>query len=130
MKRIRSLTGLSQAAFSKKYEIPKRTIEDWETGKRTAPAYVLKMLERIVCEDYGIRFVSVDEGEHETDIKVFTNLEDANEWASMIWDHLTEKEQKERSVFVLEVCEDDLEDPEDWGSFSVYRNHPDGGFIR
>ena len=32
---LRSLTGLSQQAFSDKYEIPKRTIEDWERGRRS-----------------------------------------------------------------------------------------------
>ena len=42
---IRQRTGLSQAAFADKYEIPKRTIENWETGKRVPPIYVLRMLE-------------------------------------------------------------------------------------
>lgn len=36
-------------------EIPKRTIEDWETGKRNPPAYVEKLiireLERIATEN-------------------------------------------------------------------------------
>ena len=50
---IRKLSGLSQRAFSAKYGIPTRTIEDWETGKRNAPDYVLAMLERIVREDFN-----------------------------------------------------------------------------
>ena len=53
LKEIRGLTELSQRAFSVKYNIPIRTIEDWETGKRNAPDYVLQMLERIVREDYN-----------------------------------------------------------------------------
>ena len=53
VKEIRELTGLSQRAFSVKYNIPARTIEDWETEKRNAPAYVLQMLERIVREDFN-----------------------------------------------------------------------------
>ncbi len=53
VKEIRGLTELSQRAFSVKYNIPIRTIEDWETGKRNAPDYVLQMLERIVREDYN-----------------------------------------------------------------------------
>ena len=48
---LRSLTGLSQQAFSDKYEIPKRTIEDWERGRRKPPEYVVKLLERVVKED-------------------------------------------------------------------------------
>lgn len=51
VKDIRSRTGLSQQKFSEKYEIPKRTIEEWESGRRTPPDYVLKMLARIVDED-------------------------------------------------------------------------------
>ena len=34
IKEIRTLTGLSQANFGKKYNIPVRTIQDWETEKR------------------------------------------------------------------------------------------------
>lgn len=51
IKEIRALSGLSQAKFAKKYEIPQRTLESWEMGDRNPPAYVLKMLERIVQED-------------------------------------------------------------------------------
>lgn len=51
-KEIRAKTGLSQAAFSKRFGIPKRTIEDWETGKRRAPAWVIAMLQYIADTDY------------------------------------------------------------------------------
>ena len=51
IKEIREISGLSQAKFAKKYEIPQRTLESWEMGERIPPAYVLKMLERIVRED-------------------------------------------------------------------------------
>lgn len=52
IKEIRSLTSLSQAKFGEKYEIPKRTIEEWETGRRKPPEYLVKLLERVVREDY------------------------------------------------------------------------------
>ena len=45
IKELRTLTGLSQNAFSKKYHIPARTIEDWEVNKRTPPTYVVELLE-------------------------------------------------------------------------------------
>lgn len=45
IKELRSLTGLSQAKFAEKYEIPKRTIEDWERDLHLPPEYVLKLLE-------------------------------------------------------------------------------------
>nr|WP_296083930.1 helix-turn-helix domain-containing protein [uncultured Blautia sp.] len=51
IKKLRELTGLSQQAFSDKYEIPKRTIEDWERGRRNPPGYVVKLLERVVKGD-------------------------------------------------------------------------------
>jgi putative transcriptional regulator len=50
-KEIRSFSGLSQQAFSDKYKIPKRSIENWESGKRTPPEYVISLLERAVKED-------------------------------------------------------------------------------
>ena len=52
IKEIRSITGLSQAKFGDEYEIPKRTIEDWETGRRKPPEYLLRLLERVVKEDF------------------------------------------------------------------------------
>lgn len=48
---IRKETGLSRAAFSKKYEIPVRTLEEWEAGRRKPPAYVLKLLEGATAAD-------------------------------------------------------------------------------
>ena len=48
---IRKLLGLSQSAFGKRYNIPVRTIQDWESGRRKAPIYVLELLERAVVED-------------------------------------------------------------------------------
>lgn len=56
MYQIRALTGLTQAAFAEKYNIPKRTIESWESSsesKRRAPEYVLDLLERVVREDFN-----------------------------------------------------------------------------
>lgn len=51
IKEIRKYSGLTQDAFSKKYNIPKRTLEGWESGKRNPPEYVLMLLERVVQED-------------------------------------------------------------------------------
>ena len=51
LKEMRKLLGLSQAAFGKKYNIPVRTIEQWESGRRKAPIFVLELLERVVTED-------------------------------------------------------------------------------
>ena len=52
MKEIRTLTGLSQVKFGKKYGIPRRSIENWESGTTERPGYWLNLLERVVREDY------------------------------------------------------------------------------
>ena len=52
IKKIRAITGLSQRAFAKAYEIPPRTFEAWETGRREPPVYVVNLLERAVMDDY------------------------------------------------------------------------------
>ena len=49
--KIRTLSGLTPQAFSEKYGIPKRSIENWEGGKRNPPEYVVNLLERVVKED-------------------------------------------------------------------------------
>lgn len=49
LREIRSRTGLSQAAFAARYEIPKRTIESWEAGDRTPPPYVIRLLSEAVA---------------------------------------------------------------------------------
>lgn len=50
-KNIRKLSGLTQAEFSRKYNIPLRTIQDWESERRTPPEYVISLLEKTVNED-------------------------------------------------------------------------------
>ena len=50
---IRKKSGLSQAKFCEKYEIPKRTLENWEQGSRECPEYLVKLLDRVVGEDFA-----------------------------------------------------------------------------
>jgi len=45
IKELRQLTGLSQVNFGKRLNIPMRTIQDWEAGKRTPPEYVKELIE-------------------------------------------------------------------------------------
>lgn len=52
IKSIRARTGLSQAAFAVKYELPRRTVEDWEAGRRIPTTWALKLLDRITAIDY------------------------------------------------------------------------------
>lgn len=56
IKEIRSLTGLSQTDFGKKYNIPMRTIQNWENGVNKCPVYLEELLE------FKVRY-DLEEGE-------------------------------------------------------------------
>ena len=45
MREIRELTGLNRKEFCEKFDIPYRTVSDWELEKRHAPEYVLRLVE-------------------------------------------------------------------------------------
>ena len=51
-RKIVAKTGLSLAKFAERYEIPRRSVENWSGGQRTAPDYVIKLLARVVAEDF------------------------------------------------------------------------------
>ena len=44
LKEARKKAVLTQQAMSNRMEIAKRTIQDWETGKRTPPPYVQRFV--------------------------------------------------------------------------------------
>lgn len=54
IKEARERAGLSRAEMSRLFEIPVRTLEEWDAGRRTPPPYVEKLivekLERIEKE--------------------------------------------------------------------------------
>ena len=41
---LRESTGMSRKEFSEHTGIPVRTLEDWETGRRTPPEYIPKLI--------------------------------------------------------------------------------------
>jgi len=51
IKEMRCLLEVSRADFSRMYKIPVRTLEDWESGRRKCPDYVMHLLERCVIVD-------------------------------------------------------------------------------
>ena len=51
VREIRELLGVSRAEFSRRYNIPIRTLENWESGTREAPEWTMEILERVVRED-------------------------------------------------------------------------------
>lgn len=51
--KIREISGLSRTAFCKKYNIPLRTVEDWDWGKKEPSGWVMDLLERVVKMDFS-----------------------------------------------------------------------------
>lgn len=45
IKELRERTGMNRKEFCDYFQIPYRTVTDWEHGKRHAPDYVLRLLE-------------------------------------------------------------------------------------
>lgn len=41
---VRKLSELTQAAFSQHYNIPIRSVQNWDTGERVPPDYLLELL--------------------------------------------------------------------------------------
>ena len=52
IKEMRILLGDSQQRFCDRYQIPKRTLQAWESGTRECPKYTKRLLSRAVLEDY------------------------------------------------------------------------------
>lgn len=48
IKEIRSKTKMTQKQFSEYFDIPIRTLQDWEQDKRHPPKYILKMIVKIL----------------------------------------------------------------------------------
>lgn len=44
IKEAREQAGLSRAAMSRMFDIPVRTLEDWDAGKSNPPPYVEKLI--------------------------------------------------------------------------------------
>ncbi len=53
LKKLRELTGQNRSEFAREQEIPLRTIEEWEAGRRKMSTYLLRLLEyKIMSEQY------------------------------------------------------------------------------
>ena len=44
IKKLRTDMGMNRKEFCEKFEIPYRTMTEWELGHRSAPPYVLRFL--------------------------------------------------------------------------------------
>ncbi len=59
IREMRSRLGDTQGEFAARYNIPFRTIQNWETGLRRPPEYIMSLLESRVSEDLVNRKTAV-----------------------------------------------------------------------
>lgn len=45
IKEMRTACGMTQKAFCEYFNIPMRTLQDWENDRRTPPAYLAPLME-------------------------------------------------------------------------------------
>ena len=62
IREMRTLLGETQSEFAERYNIPFRTVQNWETGVRKPPEYIMDMLEsRIRTDLVNRRTISLPE---------------------------------------------------------------------
>lgn len=54
IKELRELTGMNRREFCEYFQIPYRTVTEWELDNRHAPEYVLRLLEYYIRME-GVR---------------------------------------------------------------------------
>ena len=59
IREMRNRLGDTQAEFARRYQIPFRTVQNWENGLRTPPEYMMRLLENRVKMDLINRKTSV-----------------------------------------------------------------------
>lgn len=111
---MREDAGLTRPEFSKKYNIPKRTLEAWEWGQREAPEYVIDLLGRAVYSDregkrpiFSVVTIGKndewDEGHYESYIEAIKRARDCR-------DHLSNEDAGvEIRIYKVDRSEEDAE---------------------
>lgn len=51
IREMRTALGVTQSEFAMRYNIPFRTVQNWETGLRKPPEYIMNLLENRISED-------------------------------------------------------------------------------
>lgn len=63
---LREQTGMNRKSFCEYFQIPYRTVTEWERGNRNAPEYVLRMMEYVIrMEKLGVIGTREDENGRE-----------------------------------------------------------------
>jgi len=54
IREVRRQAKLTQKQLAEHYDIPLRTLQDWETGKRKPPEYIINLLLRCIAADFSV----------------------------------------------------------------------------
>lgn len=69
LKKTRELLGMNRREFSDYMEIPLRTLEEWEAGRRKMPDYVLRLITyytrmELFLKENGIEMEEIKDAEN------------------------------------------------------------------
>lgn len=126
VKELRQLTGLSQKAFGEKYHIPKRTVENWESGQRNPSETIIYLLERAVKEDYNMKYIVIDDCTTKRASvyeELFDSEQSAAQYAESEWGRLTVHDKNDRDAFYLAACSLDDDGGIDWDSIEPIKEY-------
>lgn len=62
IKELRERTGMNRKEFCETFDIPYRTVTEWERGNRNAPGYVLRFLEYYICMEKMLKEKGAKDG--------------------------------------------------------------------
>ena len=116
IKELRLSARMTQREFAGYFNIPLRTIENWETGKRNPPEYVVEL----------IRY-KIEKEEDMNRTKLLNEIKD-----NMYWENMFAHVWKEKNDYIVEFNVEDIEilDKENYiGKVNVsewYWNDTDG----
>lgn len=92
IREMRERLGDTQSEFSARYNIPFRTVQNWETGMRKPPDYIIELLENRVRSDLVNRktAVLVEYSPRKLDLPGRSNYVGALAWLKAIQEHISE----------------------------------------
>lgn len=111
---IRKMTKLSRAEFCRRYNLPLRSVEDWEAGAHSPANYLSDLLERAVREDFNlprIYYVTLTRGDDENCLFKTANKAEAIRRAQDEAYYI-ERDKRPRDVVEVRLYLEDIEDPE------------------
>lgn len=116
LKKARIKSGMTQKAIADMYDVPLRTWEDWEAGRRNPPSYAIKRpieaLNYLKPEQIYVNAVIDDTGKADIFVTECKTREEAINEARNEWERLTRFEKKGRRISAGMVIKEKDEDGE------------------